>query len=118
MGEAYRVPVREADRIKADLALALAAVATGVSMRRMEATTRLNGSDSRARRLAMYVAHVTFGWPLDRVAHAFGLNRGTAAKACRWTEDVRDQPAVDDLLEEMERLIRAAGDLPPLELPA
>mgnify|MGYP006181432021 CR=1 FL=1 len=38
----------------------------------------------RARWLAMYLSYVTFGWPMDRVAHAFGLNRATAAAACRW----------------------------------
>lgn len=118
MGEAYCVPVREADRIKADLALALAVVATGVSMRRMTEAGRLNGVESRARRLALYVAHITYGWPLERVGHVFGLNRATAATACRWTEDARDERSLDDRLEALERLARAATDLPPLEVRA
>jgi hypothetical protein len=118
VGEAYRVPVREADRIRADLALALAAATTGVSMRRMAEPGRLKGPESRARRLALYVAHITYGWPLERVGHAFGLNRATAAAACRWTEDARDHRAVDELLESLERTARAVTDLTPLELPA
>lgn len=118
MGEAYRVPVRETDRIRADLALALAAVATGVSMRRMAETGRLKGPESRARRLALYVAHITYGWPLERVGHVFGLNRATAATACRWTEDARDDAGLDDVLEALERLTRTATDLPALDLPA
>lgn len=118
MSEAYRVPVREADRIRADLALALAAATTGVSMRRMGGVGRLKGPESRARRLALYVAHVTYGWPLERVGHAFGLNRATAAAACLWAEDARDHRAVDEVLEMLERTARAVTDLAPLELPA
>lgn len=114
----YRVPVREMDRIRADLALALVAATTGVSMRRMAETGRLKGPESRARRLALYVAHITYGWSLDRVGHVFGLNRATTATACRWTEDERDRRAVDDLLEALERTARAVTDLPTLELPA
>ena len=49
----------------------------------------------RARWSAMYLAHVSFGWPLERVGHAFGLNRATASTACRWAEDARDEP-IDD----------------------
>ena len=79
MNETYRVPVTEEDRIRAALAIQLVAAATGVTAERMRAHTRLGGVECRARRLAMYLAYVTFGWPMDRVGHAFGLNRSTAA---------------------------------------
>lgn len=101
----YRVPVREEDRIRADLALNLVAATTGVSRRRME-TARTKGPQCNARRLAVYLAHVAFGWSLERVGHAFGLNRTTVAKACQWAEDARDRPALDDLLDRLERCVQ------------
>ncbi len=118
MTEMYEAPVREADRIKAGLALQLVAASTGVSRERMETRTRLEGRACRARWLAMYLAYVTFGWPMDRVGHAFGLNRATAAAACRWAEDGRDRPALDELLDRLERCVTAVLEAPPCELPA
>ena len=64
----------------------------------------------------MYLAHVSFGWPLERVAHAFGLNRATAGTACRWAEDERDAPALDALLDRLERGVREVLDAPRHEL--
>jgi chromosomal replication initiation ATPase DnaA len=118
MVETYSVPVGDADRIRAGLALQLVAAATGISVERMRARARLRGAVCRARWLALYTAHVTFGWPLERVAHAFGINRATAAKACRWAEDGRDHPAVDAMLERLELCVTQLVDAPACELPA
>ena len=118
MNEAYRVPVRQEDRIKAGLALQLVAASTGVPKERLETRRRLGGKACRARWLAMYLAYVTFGWPMDRVGHAFGLNRATAAAACRWAEDGRDRTTFDDLLDRLERCARDVLEAPPCELPA
>lgn len=118
MTETYQVPVRETDRIKAELAMQLVAASTGVSKDRMLTRSRVELKACRARWMAMYLAYVTFGWPMDRVGHAFGLNRSTAAKACRWAEDGRDRPAVDDLLDRLEGCVRAVIDYPTCELPA
>ena len=118
MDEAYRVPVRQEDRIKAGLALQLVAASTGVSRERMESRSRLEGRACRARWLAMYLAYVTFGWPMDRGGHAFGLNRATAAAACRWAEDGRARPVIDDLLARLERCVRDVLEAPACELPA
>jgi hypothetical protein len=116
--QAYRVPAREEDRIKAELAMQLVSISTGVPKRRMEARSRLEGQACRARWLALYLAYVTFGWPIERVAHAFGTSRATASVACRWVEDERDRPALDELLERLERCVRQVLDFPPAELPA
>jgi hypothetical protein len=118
MRETYRVPVAEGDRIRAGLAIQLVAAATGITAERMQAQVRLGGAESRARRLAMYLAYVAFGWPLERVAHAFGLNRATAAAACRWAEDERDRPTLDAMLERLERCVREVLDAPVCEVPA
>lgn len=118
MTDTYLVPVREEDRIKAELAMQLVAASTGVSKDRMVTRSRVELRACRARWLAMYLAYVTFGWPMDRVGHAFGLNRTTAAKACRWAEDERDVPALDDLLDRLEQCVRQVIDHPTCELPA
>ena len=105
--EPYRVPVTEGDRIRADAALSLAALALGVPVAEMTRRERVRPRACRARWSAMYVAHVSYGWPLERVGHAFGLNRVTASTACRWAEDERDHPAMDALLTELEACIQA-----------
>lgn len=106
MMEAYKVPVTEADQTRAGLALHLVAASMGVSVRDITRGERLGQSAFRARRLAMYLAHVGYGWTVERVGHAFGMNRATAAKACTWAEDQRDQPALDALLETLEGCLR------------
>ena len=98
----YQVPVAEEDCIRAELALNLVATSTGVPVRKIKSQDRMIGPAGRARRLAIYLAYVTFGWPMDRVGHAFGLNRTTAAHACHWVEDARDAPAMDDVLDRLE----------------
>ncbi|WP_332653618.1 chromosomal replication initiator DnaA [Brevundimonas sp.] len=118
MTETYRVPVRREDRVRAVLALELVSASTGVPKERLEMRSRLEGRACRARWLAMYLAYVTFGWPMDRVGHAFGLNRSTAAAACRWAEDGRDRPVIDDLLDRLEVCARAVLEAPSCELPA
>lgn len=118
MSETYRVPVAQEDRIRAGLAIQLVAAATGVTAERMRAQVRLGGAECRARRLAMYLAYITFGWPLERVGHAFGLNRATAAAACRWVEDERDRPTLDAMLDRLERCVREVLDAPVCEVPA
>ncbi|MGK2910472.1 MAG: hypothetical protein ACSLE1_11835 [Sphingobium sp.] len=117
MGNEYRVPVSANDRMRAGLALQLIALSIGVPVEEM-AGPRLALKACRARWLAMYLAHVGFGWPLERVSHAFGLNRATAGVACRWAEDARDDPALDALLDRLERTIRDICDTPRLELAA
>lgn len=111
MMEAYKAPVTDADCTRAGLALHLVAASTGVSIREVGRNGgRLSMAALRARRLAMYLTHVSYGWTLERVGHVFGMNRATASAACRWAEDQRDQPALDALLETLEGCLRAIMD--------
>lgn len=112
----YRVAVTEADRLRADLAVQLVAVASAVTPQAMTAGDRLPAPARRARWLAIYLGHVAFGWPLERVAHAFGVSRATASAGCQWVEDARDDRALDRLLEQLEALVRLIADQPRLEL--
>ena len=116
MSEPYRVPVMETDRSKAGLAIHLVATATGLSARRIASRDRLRDGHCRARWLAMYLSHIAFGWPLERVGHAFGLNRATASTACRWAEDARDDDAYDTVMDGLETCLRAVSELPAVDL--
>ncbi|WP_296170675.1 helix-turn-helix domain-containing protein [uncultured Brevundimonas sp.] len=118
MTQAYRVQVTVADRIKAGLALQMVAATTGVPVEVMTARARLSGAACKARWLAMYLAHVTYSWTLDHVGHAFGLNRTTAAAACRWAEDERGRPSLDHLMDRLERNLRDVLEAPRCELSA
>lgn len=118
MEDPYRSAAPGGDRLRAALALQLVAAATGVPADRLKYRVRLNGQACRARWVAMYLSHVTFGWPFERIGTAFDMNRATAAQACRWAEDERDRPWLDDLLNRLERSIRDILDTPRCELPA
>lgn len=117
MDDLYRAPASGGDRLRAGLALQMVAAATGVPVEQMNGRVRRSGQACRARWLAMYLAHVAFGWPIERVGYAFGMNRATAAQACRWAEDERDRPWLDDLLNRLERSLRDLLDAPRCELP-
>lgn len=118
MEDLYRAPTSGGDRLKAGLALQMVAAATGVPVDSIRGRGRQNGQACRARWLAMYLTHVTLGWPIERVGHAFNMNRATAAQACRWAEGERDRPWLDDLLNRLERGMRDLLDAPRYELPA
>lgn len=63
---------------------------------------------SSARQVAMYLTHVAFGMSLQRVGFAFARDRSTIAHACHIIEDRRDDPAFDNLLDQLEASLRAA----------
>jgi chromosomal replication initiation ATPase DnaA len=86
----------------------LVALGTGVSTRDIAAATRAQAKASQARQIAMYLIHIGCGWPLRRVAAAFGRDRSTAAYACQRVEDMRDDPVIDALLITCEACVRAA----------
>lgn len=105
-----RVERVRADRARALLAMQAVASVTGVPAAVMQSRRRLNDEVRRARSLAWYLSHTEYGWPLHRVGAAFDRDRTTVAKACREVEDLRDDPALDGLLERVGRgLAEIAG---------
>ena len=58
---------------------------------------------ARARKVAMYLAHVLFGLSLEATARAFGRDRTTVAYACRKIEDWRERAANERCLIRLER---------------
>ena len=67
--------------------------------------TRGEAYVARARQLAMYLAHVTFGLSLGAVGRHFGRDRTTAAYGCRQVEDRRDNPSFDFMLDRLEHAL-------------
>ncbi|MCP8884285.1 chromosomal replication initiator DnaA [Devosia sp. XJ19-1] len=57
---------------------------------------------ARARQLAMYLAHVILGESLTAIGHAFGRDRTTVSYACALIEDLRDDPAFDAAVTDLE----------------
>lgn len=111
----WRAPVTEGDRTRTGLAMQMIALTFDVPIAAMRGE-RLGLKGCRGRWLAIYLAHVGYGWTLERVSLAFGVNRATASTGCRWSEDARDDPAIDAALDRMEQTLRQICDTPRLEL--
>ena len=80
----------------------LAASHYEVTLTDLRAPTRRSRRASRARHVAMYLAHVVFGLKHVAIGLAFGRSRRSVAYACSWVEDARDDPAFDAALAGLE----------------
>ncbi|MCC6946888.1 MAG: chromosomal replication initiator DnaA [Bradyrhizobiaceae bacterium] len=79
----------------------LAAAHYEVTLREIAAHVRTKRV-TRARHVAMYLAHVVFGLSFGAVAAAFGRDRKTVVHAVRLIEGARDNPAFDATLAGLE----------------
>ena len=95
----------ENDRAFAAFITQLVALATGVGAQEIAAGSRCTAEVSRARQVAMYLAHTVCSWPLARVGSAFGRDRSTAAHACQRVEDLREDASFDTMLGECETCV-------------
>lgn len=59
------------------------------------------------RQIAMYVCHVALRIPMSDIGSAFGRDRTTVSHACHVVEDRRDEPAFDDFVSAVERIVTA-----------
>ena len=73
-----------------------------VSVEELCAPNRGNARVSFARQVAMYLMHVGWGLSLGEVARAFGREKSTAAHACQKIEELRDVPAFDRQMAQLE----------------
>ena len=114
----YRIIVPSEDRDRADLTVQVVAMRLGTPMETIRRTGRLSLPALRARRVSLYLAYVALGWSLERVGHAFGLNRQTVATACTRIEEARDDDCLDDplnaLLDELTATIRGLCEAAPV----
>ncbi|WP_419320717.1 helix-turn-helix domain-containing protein [Caulobacter sp. ErkDOM-E] len=96
------------DRLAVAFVTHLVAMATDVSPGDISAHKRSTLAAARARQIAIYLTHVTFHWPLNRVAFAFGRDRTTCAHACHRIEDMREDAAFDAKLVTLEACLQQA----------
>lgn len=97
----------EQDRARAQLARQAAAFGLGVPVEAMDSATRGTAAAALTRQVAMYLAHVAFEMSLARVAVSFERDRSTVAYACHKVEDMRDDPAFDARMDDLETSLRA-----------
>lgn len=86
----------------------------GTPMETVNRKGRMSRTAVRVRRVSLYLAHVALGWPLERVGHAFGINRQTVGTACARIEDARDEPHLNDLLDQLAQTIQTLCETPPV----
>ncbi len=111
----YRIIVSSEDRDRADLTLHVVAMRLGTPMETLTRRGRLSPPALRARRVSLYLAHVALGWTLERVGHAYGINRQTVSTACTRIEEARDEPHLNDLLDELAATIQSLCETPPVQ---
>lgn len=96
------------DRLTVGFVTHLVSLATNISAAEISAPKRASHATVRARQLCIYLTHITFHWPLNRVAYAFGRDRTTCGHACRRIEDMREDAAFDRRLADLEACLRHA----------
>lgn len=66
---------------------------------------------ARARQIAMYLMHTSLSLSYVEIARLFERDRTTVSYACKVIEELRDIPATDDKLIEMERTLAIVLEL-------
>ncbi len=95
------LPVRTTCRIVGHMTGEMVAlVGSRVQLRRDRRRTLCH-----VRQIAMYVCHVALQIPLHEIGLAFGRDRTTVGHACHVVEDRRDDPAFDDFVAAVERIV-------------
>ena len=108
----YRIIVSAEDRDRAGLVLQIVAVRLGMPVESVARKGRLSLPALRAKRVTLYLCHVALGWTLERVGHAMGVNRQTVSTACARLEEARDEPHLNDLLDQLAEAIQTLCDAP------
>jgi len=96
------IAARELDEDVCALAARLVASHCDVAIGEIVGRPRKSRRATRARHLAMYLAHVACGLSLAAVGAGFKRDRTTASYACHKVEDARDDPAFDAALADLE----------------
>ncbi len=93
------------------IAAKLAAAHYEVPVAQLKSRRRGSVQSTRARHVAIYLAHVALGLKLAEVGNAFRRDRATASYACARIEDARDDPAFDAALSGLEISARLVLEL-------
>ena len=93
-------------RLIARMAKEIVCEAYSIPHAELMASDRRGAALSRARQIAMYLAHVVGQLTLNEVSEFFHRDRSTVSHACINIEDSRDSPVIELQLDYMERLLR------------
>ncbi|MEP9378799.1 chromosomal replication initiator DnaA [Aquabacter sp. CN5-332] len=96
--------------ILARVALAVAAGWADLPPNAIAAPGRAASRIARARHLAFYLAHVTFGLSQHEVARRFARHRASIAYGCGRIEEAREEGAFDRAVDLLEAEARRAAD--------
>lgn len=69
---------------------------------------RGNAKATRARQIAIYLMHTGLSFSFAKISRIYNKDRTTIGYACRVIEDLRDTPAFDDRLVELENTVNTA----------
>ncbi|MEM7068243.1 MAG: helix-turn-helix domain-containing protein [Pseudomonadota bacterium] len=89
----------------------IVAVAFNIDQTELVHTKRGTTKISRARQISAYLLNTTLSLSLVDIGRLFGKDRTTIGYACRLIEDLRDDPAFDDRIAELEKTILLVMDL-------
>jgi chromosomal replication initiation ATPase DnaA len=72
---------------------------------RIDAPTRGTARVAFARQVAIYLARTRLGLSYTEAGRLFRRDRTTAAHACQRVEELRDDAAIDALVERLEQVV-------------
>ncbi|WP_436639946.1 helix-turn-helix domain-containing protein [Microbaculum sp. FT89] len=75
----------------------------------IDAAGRTTAPEAFARHVAMYLAHVVFGWSYAEIGQMFRRHRTCVTYACARIEDRRDDVRFDARMSRIERRIAVAA---------
>jgi len=93
------------DRLLATFVNQMVASSFNLPAQTLFVLTRQNSRATRARQISIYLMHTALSFPLSKIASIYDKDRTTVGYACRVIEDLRDKPAFDDRIIELENTI-------------
>lgn len=93
------------DKLLATFVNQMVASAFELPAERLLRYDRGNAKAVRARQIAIYLMHTGLSFPLSKISYIYRKDRTTIGYACRVVEDLRDTPAFDDRIIELEQTI-------------
>lgn len=97
---------KPADKLLATFVNQMVASAFELSADDLMRANRGNARASRARQISIYLMHTALSFSLSKIAIIYQKDRTTVGYACRVIEDLRDGPAFDDRILELEETVK------------
>lgn len=95
-----------ADKLLATFVNQMVASAFELPAQQLLKVNRGNARSTRARQISIYLMHTFLSFSLMKIARIYHKDRTTVGYACRVIEDLRDSPAFDDRMLELEETVK------------